>query len=93
MFVMAPLSGSLGLAVARNFRGLAEWHVRKTFQIMRPFEGALSKVPPWKQALSRPIEERIQAQIRMERRGGWLFAVVSVLMFVGGAAAFVGWLA
>lgn len=92
MLVFGPLFGGLGFAMAKDFRGFTEWHVRKTFQIMRPVEGPLSRVPPWKQLLRKPLEERIQKQMKLERRTGVVFAAAGGLMIVGGLAAFLDWL-
>jgi len=78
-----------GLALLLNFRGFTEWHVRKTFQLLRPAEAPFRRVPPWKQALAKPLDERIQRQLRLERIGGGMFAVIGGLLTVVGAIAFV----
>ena len=92
IFVFGPLFGGLGLAMATDFRGFTEWHVRKTMQMMRPAEGPLSRVPPWKQMLRKPREDRIQQQIKAERRMGVVFASLGGLMMLGGVVVFLAWL-
>ncbi len=78
----------LGLALLLNFRGFTDWHVRKTFQLLRPAEAPFRRVPPWKQALAKPLAERIQRQLRLERTIGGVFAVVGCLVTVAGVIAF-----
>lgn len=92
MFVSGPLFGGLGLALARNFRGFTEWHVRQTFKMTQPAERFFRRVPPWSRLLKRPVEDRIAAQIKHERLTGFVFVALGSLMIVGGGVAFVAWL-
>lgn len=56
---------------------------------MRPVEGPLSRVPPWKRLLKRPLEDRIAAQSRLERRIGVVFAAAGAFVIVFGVVVFV----
>lgn len=91
ILVSGLLLSGMGFAMARDFRGVTEWHVRKTFQIMRPVEVPLRRVPPWKQMLKKPLEERIRRQVKLERAIGVAFAAAGGLMIVGGVVAFLAW--
>jgi hypothetical protein len=93
IFVLGPLFGGVGVALATNLRGLTERRVRKTFQLMQPAEGLLSRVPPWRQLLTKPIEDRIAAQVRLGRLIGLIFAAAGAFLMVLGVVIFVAWLA
>jgi hypothetical protein len=77
---VALLAG--GLAYMMNFRGFTAWHVRKSFESVRWLEGPLSRIPPWRFLLKRPLEERIAQQMRLARLIGAVFAAVGVVMLI-----------
>jgi len=76
-----------GLAIAANFRGFTEWHVRKSFGSVQWLEGPLSRIPPWKSLLRLPREERIAQQVRRERVVGAIFALMGAVLLVASAFA------
>ena len=76
-----------GLAIAANFRGFTEWHVRKSFGSVQWLEGPLSRIPPWKPLLRLPREERIARQVRRERVMGAIFALMGVVLLVASVFA------
>ena len=88
--VFGPLRVGFGLAMAKNFRGWTQRHFRMTFRIMGPVEVGLSRVP-WRRSPPRPVEERIQRQIRLERWMGAAFAVAGLLMVANGVVLFGSW--
>ena len=82
--------GALGLGLALDFRGMATWHVEMTFRAMAPVEKGMRRVPPWKQMLRKPLEERQRTQLVLERFGGAAFALVGGGLGVTGVVGLVG---
>jgi hypothetical protein len=76
-----------GLALAANFRGISTWHARSSIKSVGWLEGPLSRVPPWKSALKRPLEQRVAQQVRLTRVIGAVFAVGGVMMLVASVIA------
>jgi hypothetical protein len=74
----------VGVALATNFRGVTEWHVRVSMSTA----SVLRRVPPWRWLPEVPHDERLARFILLERVMGVAFAVVGlmVLMTVGYSA-------
>ena len=87
--LVGTVFGAVGLAMATNFRGVTERHVRMTFRFIRPAERPVRRIPPWRQMLAQPVEQRIAKQIRLERWMGVTFALVGALAIVVGLAGMV----
>jgi len=90
LVVIGAIFGGVGLAVVFNFRGFTDWHIRKTFQLMRPVEAPFRRMPAWKQALAKPLEERIQRQLKLERGIGAVFAVLGGFLLAVGVVVLLG---
>jgi hypothetical protein len=71
----------VGLALAANFRGVTEWHIRAAAAIS---SGRwLGRIPPWRW-LRLDLETRVRRRVRMERLFGVLIAVAgAVTLMVG----------
>lgn len=81
-FGLAMIAG--GLALAANFRGITEWHIRKTYGSLEE----LDRVPPWRWLSSRkPLEQRISQNVMLERVVGAIFAAFGVLVLIVSIAA------
>lgn len=68
----------IGVALATNFRGVTEWHVRRSMTTA----SVLRRVPPWRWLPDVPHEERLTRFILLERLLGVAFAVVSVMILI-----------
>lgn len=75
-----------GLALATNYKGSATWHARRSLESVRWLEKPLRNIPPWKQALSQPLKDRIDRQTALTRIIGATFGCIGALLFI---AAFV----
>jgi hypothetical protein len=91
--VFGPILLGFGLALATNYRGWTESHVRTTFRIMGPSNGVMARVQPWKRRLRRPAEMRVRTQIRLEQCMGAAFAAGGLVVIVAGVFGVVSWLA
>ena len=60
----------VGLALATNFRGMTEWHIRAAVSGLR----GLERIPPWRWLRLDP-ETRVRRGVRMERLFGLVMAV------------------
>ncbi|MEV6371932.1 hypothetical protein [Micromonospora musae] len=66
----------VGIALATNFRGATEWHVRQSMSTA----SALRRVPPWRWLSNVPHEKRLARFILLERLIGIAFAVVGLII-------------
>lgn len=66
----------VGVALATNFRGITDWHVRRSMSTA----SALRRVPPWRWLPNVPHEKRLARFIMLERVIGIAFAVVGVMI-------------
>jgi hypothetical protein len=73
---LALIAGGLALAV--NFRGVTEWHIRKSYASV----AGLERIPPWSWLPRKPLEERIAGYVTLERFAGALFAGFGLLMLI-----------
>jgi len=69
----------VGLALATNFRGMTEWHIRTAVSGLR----GLERIPPWRWLLLDP-ETRVRRGVRMERLFGLVMAVTGSATVVTG---------
>jgi hypothetical protein len=51
-----------GLALAASYKGSATWHARRSLDSVRWLEKPLRNIPPWKQSLSQPLQDRLARQ-------------------------------
>ena len=76
--VTGPAVSLVGVALATNFRGVTEWHVRRSMSTA----STLRRVPPWRWLPDVPHEERLARFILLERLIGIAFAVVGVMILI-----------
>ena len=65
----------VGVALATNFRGVTEWHMRRSMATVGPLRG----VPPWCWLPEAPYDRRLARFILLERVIGVAFAAVGVV--------------
>jgi hypothetical protein len=88
--VMAAVGLALiagGLALAVNFRDAAAWHARRSIESARWLERPLRHVPPWKELLQQPLDQRIARQLALTRLIGGAFAGFGVLLLITAVVA------
>ncbi|MCX4389389.1 hypothetical protein OG777_21005 [Micromonospora peucetia] len=68
----------IGVALATNYRGVTEWHVRRSMSTA----SVLGRVPPWRWLPDVPHEERLARFILLERVIGAAFAVLGVMILI-----------
>ncbi|MDG4840814.1 hypothetical protein O7631_30170 [Micromonospora sp. WMMD967] len=68
----------VGIALATNFRGVAEWHMRRSMAAA----SVLRRVPPWRFLHYAAQEERLARWILLDRLFGAAIAVVGIMMLV-----------
>lgn len=81
---------ALGMVFALNYRGVTTWHVRTTYAMMSGAEAVLKRVPPRSRLLTRPVEQRITAQVRRERAIGVVFVLIGVTVVFGSFGGLIG---
>ncbi|MGI5151740.1 hypothetical protein ACQEVC_36170 [Plantactinospora sp. CA-294935] len=69
----------VGVVLATNFRGVTEWHVRRSMVKA----SVLRRVPPWRWLPGVPYEKRLARFILLERLIGAAFAAVGVMILIG----------
>ncbi|MGC5286234.1 hypothetical protein [Micromonospora sp. DT231] len=74
--VTGPAVSLLGVALATNFRGVTEWHIRRSMSAA----GALRRVPPWRWLPDAPHEERLARFILLDRLVGIAIAAGGVMI-------------
>ncbi|MFG2054613.1 hypothetical protein ACGFI9_11350 [Micromonospora sp. NPDC048930] len=85
--VTGPAVSLAGVALATNFRGVTEWHVRRSMST----GSVLRRVPPWRWLPDVPHEERLARFVLLERLIGIAFAVAGVMILITvGYSAFTG---
>ncbi|MFK4246669.1 hypothetical protein ACI2KV_27845 [Micromonospora chokoriensis] len=76
---VAMLAVSLvGIALATNFRGVAEWHMRRSMAAA----SVLRRVPPWRFLPAVAQEERLARWILLDRLIGGAIALGGIVMLV-----------
>lgn len=73
LLIGAGFSG-VGCALALNFKGFTEWHVRSTFKLMSGFESLSRSTSEWER------ERRVRLQVRLERLIGVVFAAAGLFL-------------
>lgn len=76
--IVGPAVSLVGVALATNFRGVTEWHVRRSMSTA----GVLRRVPPWRWLPDVPHEERLARFILLERVIGVVFAVGGAMILI-----------
>lgn len=78
---------TVGLALARDYRGFTAWHVRTSLRLSHP----LSSIPPWRWLPERLKDKDAQYRrfYRLDRAIGWVFAAAGVLACVTGIVALI----
>ncbi|NES31695.1 hypothetical protein GCE86_03110 [Micromonospora terminaliae] len=74
--ILGPAVSLVGVALATNFRGVTEWHMRRSMSTA----SVLRRVPPWRWLPDVPHEERRAHFILLERVIGAALAVAGVLI-------------
>ncbi|SCL62652.1 hypothetical protein [Micromonospora peucetia] len=77
-FIIGPVVSLIGVALATNYRGVTEWHVRRSMATA----SVLGRVPPWRWLPDVPHEERLARFILLERVIGAAFAVLGVMILI-----------
>ncbi|GLW33460.1 hypothetical protein [Actinoplanes regularis] len=65
----------VGVALATNFRGVTEWHVRRSIATAN----VLRRVPPWRWFPVASHDQRVARFVLMERAIGVVFAAMGVM--------------
>ncbi|WP_234359020.1 hypothetical protein [Plantactinospora sp. BC1] len=68
----------IGVALGTNFRGVTEWHVRRSISTA----SVLRRIPPWLWLPDVSQEERLARFVLLERVLGITFAVVGVMILI-----------
>ncbi|RAN91980.1 hypothetical protein GAR05_06544 [Micromonospora saelicesensis] len=76
--VMGPAVSLVGVALATNFRGVTEWHMRRSMSAA----SVLRRVPPWRWLPNAPHEERLARFILLDRLIGVAIAMAGVMILV-----------
>jgi hypothetical protein len=70
----------VGLALATNFRGVTEWHIRAAARSVR----GLERIPPWRWLRLDP-ETQVRRGVKVERLFGFVIAATGSAILVIGA--------
>lgn len=73
--LMSLTLGLIGVALASNFRGVTEWHVRRSMAAA----SVLRRVPPWRWLKEAQYDERLTLFVRLERVLGVMFVAAGVM--------------
>ncbi|MFJ8580547.1 hypothetical protein [Micromonospora sp. NPDC093277] len=76
--VTGPAVSLVGVALATNFRGVTEWHVRRSMSAA----SVLRRVPPWRWLPDVPQEERLARFVLLERLIGMAFTAAGVMILI-----------
>ncbi|QGN45782.1 hypothetical protein GKC29_02195 [Micromonospora sp. WMMC415] len=77
--VMTSLTmGLIGVALATNFRGVTEWHVRRSMATA----GVLRRVPPWRRLPDARYDKHMARFVLLERVIGVVFAAAGVMFLI-----------
>jgi hypothetical protein len=77
--VVTSLTLSLiGVAMATNFRGVTEWHARKSINS----GNALRRVPPWRWLPDSSYDKRLARLVLLEWMIGVAFAAAGVMVAI-----------
>lgn len=68
----------VGIALATNFRGVAEWHMRRSMAAA----SVLRRVPPWRFLPDAAQEERLPRWVLLYRLFGAAIAVIGIMALV-----------
>ena len=76
--MMSLAMGFIGVALAVNFRGVTEWHVRRSIATA----SVLRRVPPWRWLPDAQYDKRLARLVLLERVIGVIFAGVDVMFLI-----------
>lgn len=76
--MMSLTVGLIGVALATNFRGVTEWHVRRSMATT----SVLRRVPPWRWLPEAPYDKRLARFVLLERAIGVSFVAVGVMFLI-----------
>lgn len=76
--MMSLTVGLVGIALSTNFRGVTEWHVRRSMTTA----SALRRVPPWRWLPDAQYDKRLARFVLLERVIGVIFAAVGVMFLI-----------
>lgn len=76
--MMSLTVGLVGIALATNFRGVTEWHVRRSMATA----SVLRRVPPWRWLPDARYDQRVARFVLLERVIGVAFAVAGVMFLI-----------
>ncbi len=76
--MMSLTVGLIGVALAANFRGVTEWHVRRSMATT----SVLRRVPPWRWLPDAPYDKRLARFVLLERAIGVSFVAVGVMFLI-----------
>jgi hypothetical protein len=76
--VACLLVSLVGVALATNFRGVTEWHVRRSMATA----SVLWRVPPWRWLPVASDDQRVARFVLMERAIGVIFAAMGVMFLI-----------
>ncbi|MFI7073276.1 hypothetical protein [Micromonospora sediminicola] len=76
--LIALFMGLVGVALATNYRGVTEWHVRRSAAAA----GVLRRVPPWRWLPDADADRRMARFVLLGRGLGVLFAAAGVVALV-----------
>lgn len=82
-----------GVALFRDYRGVASWHSAKTINLTWPLHQRTKRLPPWRWLPSRfaptTRENAIRNQIRTERLIGAIFGIVGAIAITAGVVGLI----
>lgn len=76
--MMSLTMGLIGAALATNFRGVTEWHVRRSMATA----SVLRRVPPWRWLPDAQYDKRLVRFVLLERVIGVIFAAAGVMFLI-----------
>ncbi|MEU5531468.1 hypothetical protein ABZ744_31495 [Micromonospora chersina] len=76
--MMSLTMGLIGVALATNFRGVTEWHVRRSMATA----SVLRRVPPWRWLPDARHDKRLVRFVLLERVIGAIFAAAGVMFLI-----------
>ncbi|MEH0842835.1 hypothetical protein V6U81_10645 [Micromonospora sp. CPCC 205711] len=77
--VLMSLTLSLvGVGLAANFRGVTQWHVRRSMSVA----SVLRRIPPWRWLPDARYDQRLARFVLLERAIGVAFAAVGIMFLI-----------
>jgi hypothetical protein len=76
--IMSLTFSLIGVALATNFRGVTEWHVRQSMNS----GNVLRRIPPWRWLPDSSYDKRLARLVLLERMIGVAFAAAGVMFAI-----------